>query len=185
MKWFAEFSRHHLVTTSVILIFEILFYRQYAHLGAEFHFWLHGLFGASIGLCALTIWQLCTKRGSRLSGWEAGALGHLYSAIPDIIFVATGVLHMYWMDILALHISIHFIPSPIATMLAIFLLCLLSYVLVQGKYRWIGCIVLGLAGVILAVALWHRQPIPTTLQQVKHQTVKYSWLCPMWDTDSH
>ena len=126
MNRFAQFSRRHLMTASLLIIIEIIFYRQYAHLGAEFHFWLHGLFGTALGVSALTIWQIVSRKTTSISAWEAGFLGHIYSAIPDILFIAVGLLHMYWMDIFALHISVHFIPAPIPTMLGLFLLALLA-----------------------------------------------------------
>lgn len=183
MKWLADFSRRHIVTACLIIFVEVIFYRQYASLNAEFHFWLHGLFGAAIGLTAVTVWNLVKRKQPALSGWEAGALGHIYSAVPDIIFVAFGVLHMYWMDVFALHISIHFLPAPVATMLIIFLLSLIAYGLTAEGYRKGagGCLVLAL--LILSTALLFKAPVPTNLREVQSHNQKYAWLCPMWAVD--
>lgn len=181
MNWFAQFSRRHIITTSVIVIAETLFYRQYAHVGAEFHFWLHGLFGAALGVGAVTLWSIIKRSNSKLSPWEAGVLGHFYSALPDILFVGAGVLHMYWMDIFALHISIHFIPHPVATMLVIFLISLGAYGFARESHYRAASILLGSAVVVLAVSLVLREPVPRNLYQLQSHRNGYGWLCPMWD----
>lgn len=179
MNWFAQFSRRHLLTGCLIVVVEIILYRQYASLGAEFHFWLHGLFGVTIGVCALTAWRLLRPRPSSLSPWEAGVLGHIISAVPDILFIAVGVLHVYWMDVFALHISVHFIPAPVVTMLILCLLSLLSYGLVADGYRRsaIGC--LGVVAVLLSLSLTFRQPIPTDLKQLEQHSGHYALICPL------
>jgi hypothetical protein len=45
--------------------------------------------------------------------WEAGWLGHVYSAVPDVLCLGFGVLHVLWMDVFAFHITVHFIPAPL------------------------------------------------------------------------
>ncbi len=182
MKRFASFSRRHLLTASLIVIVEVLFYRQYAQLGAEFHFWLHSLFGAALGIVVLVTWQLMRpRRPVRLSAWEAGAIGHLYSAVPDILFIAVGLLHMYWMDIFALHISLHFVRQPIMTMLALFLLALLAYGLLQSGRRQLSVSVVGVWLLVLSLSLLLRYPVPRNLRQLQQHNHQYAWLCPMWD----
>lgn len=43
----------------------------------------------------------------------SGFVGHLYSAVPDLLFTLGGVLHARWMDVFDLHITAHFLwPSP-------------------------------------------------------------------------
>ncbi|MDL2341943.1 MAG: hypothetical protein QFB87_02615 [Patescibacteria group bacterium] len=185
MNRFADFSRRHLLTASFICIVEVIFYREYAHFGAEFHFWLHGLFGGALGLAALTLWQLSTNRQPKLNSWEAGALGHLYSAVPDFLFIFFGILHMYWMDVFAIHISIHFIPAPVPTMLVVFLLTLVAYGLVNDGRRRLAITSLIAALVLVGVALLFRQPIPTNLQQLQAHNRGYAWLCPMWDLKTY
>jgi len=44
------------------VLFEAWMYDRYAALGAQFHFWLHGLFGAALGLAALTLFRLASRR---------------------------------------------------------------------------------------------------------------------------
>lgn len=185
MNWLADFSRRHVLTACLIIFAEVIFYRQYASLDAEFHFWIHGLFGAAIGLTAVTLWSLVKRKPAAISGWEAGALGHIYSAVPDILFVAFGVLHMYWMDIFALHISIHFLPAPVATMLIIFLLALIAFGLSADGYRKAssGCLVVAL--IILSTALFFKSPVPTNLREIQSHNQKYTWLCPMWAVNPH
>lgn len=183
MKWFAEFSRRHVVTAAVIIFVEVLFYRQYASIDAEFHFWLHGLFGAALGLFALTAWRILRPNKTTISPFEAGFLGHIYSAVPDMIFIAFGVLHMYWMDVFALHISIHFIPAPVFTMLIIFLLSLVAYGLAADGNQKYSTALLSVVVVIIGGALFMKDPVPTKLKEVQHHNNSYAWLCPMWDLD--
>lgn len=183
MNRFAEFSRRHTATAAVIVFIEVLLYGRYAAIDAEFHFWLHGLFGASLGLISLSIWMLCKPKSKSISPFEAGFAGHIYSAVPDIIFMMFGVLHMYWMDVFALHISVHFIPSPVPTMLAVFLLSLMSYGLVSDGRRRAGIVLLLIAAVITAIALMTRTPVPTTLQAFKTYDHNHAWLCPIVESD--
>ena len=182
MNQFASFSRRHLISASLIVIIEILFYRQYAQRGAEFHFWVHSLFGAALGIVVVTIWLLCRpKRSTGLSAWEAGFIGHAYSAIPDFLFIAVGILHMYWMDIFALHISLHFVRQPVLTMLLLFLTALLAYGCVRSGRRTYGRYLVICWLVLLGGSLLFRHPIPTNLRQLQHHERSYAWLCPMWD----
>ena len=186
MNWLAEYSRRHVLTACAIVFIEILLYRQYASMQAEFHFWIHGLFGAALGMGALTVWRLMRPKPVKLNAWEAGFMGHLYSAVPDLLFVGFGVLHMYWMDVFALHISLHFIPAPIIVMLTVFLLTLAAAVLANEGYRRLAavCLVAGVS--LVSVALIFRQPVPQTLQQVRAQGPNsYSWLCPMAGVGGH
>ena len=182
MNWFADYSRRHLTSASLIVVVEVLFYRQYAHLGAEFHFWLHSLFGAALGIVALTSWQLLRPQNKNtISAWEAGFIGHIYSAIPDVLFIAVGVLHMYWMDIFALHITLHFVRQPILTMLVLFLIALLAYGCTKSDKRGLGHAFVIAWLVVLGGSLLFRHPVPHNLRQLQQHNHQYAWLCPMWD----
>lgn len=183
MNWLAKFSRRHILTACLVVFFEVILYRQYASLDAEFHFWLHSLFGAAVGLSAVSIWKIIKGKSAGISGWEAGALGHIYSAVPDIIFIAFGVLHMYWMDVFAIHISIHFLPAPVATMLIIFLLSLVAYGLSAEGHRKSATYCLVIAASVLSVSLLFKSPVPSNLKEVQQHNQKYSWMCPMWTID--
>lgn len=183
MNSLAVFSRRHVITASFIVFIEVILYRQYASLNSEFHFWLHGLFGAAIGLTALTIWNLVSRKPAAISGWEAGFLGHIYSAVPDILFIIFGVLHMYWMDVFALHISVHFLPAPVATMLGIFFISLMAYGLSSDGYRKAATACLVVMVSVLSISTAFKAPVPTNLREVQNHNLKYSWLCPMWAID--
>lgn len=130
------------VTSGVaVVLVEGYLYYSYAQLDAQFHFWLHALLGAALGLAALTGLRLLLahpRTGTSSTGtapWAAGLTGHLYSALPDVLFLGFGVLHMLWMDAFAFHITIHFIPAPLLTVLAVFLLTLTAYGLAMSRRR--------------------------------------------------
>lgn len=160
-------------TLVVVLLIEVYLYNGYAQLGAQFHFWLHGLFGGALGLAALTALRLFTMwhRGRNpahgaLAPWEAGWLGHLYSALPDVLFLSFGVLHVLWMDVFAFHITLHFIPEPLLTMLALFLLALLAYGLAASRRPRAAAATLAVGVGILIVALTLAAPLPASLHDV-------------------
>ena len=52
----------HVITAVVVVAVESYLYWRYRALGAEFHFWLHGLFGAAIGVATTTGWALLRRR---------------------------------------------------------------------------------------------------------------------------
>ncbi len=161
-----------------VIILEVLSYREYARFDAEFHFWLHGLIGAALGLAALTAARLLARRrgdGSspvrpRVTPWEAAFLGHVYSALPDILFLAAGVPHHYWMDVFTFHITVHFVPAAVLTALALFLLALLGYGLAMtGRPRVTGAGVgtFAAAALVATLALAAAAPIPDDIQDLR------------------
>ena len=154
----------------LVLLTEGYLYYRYAQFGAEFHFWLHGLFGAALGVAALTAGRLVSSRRWRrdpgtgaVAPWEAGWVGHVYSAIPDVLFLGFGVLHVLWMDVFAFHITLHFVPVPLITMLVLFVLALLAYGLAaSGKALAAVGVLVGAAGALVA-ALALAAPLPDSL----------------------
>lgn len=58
-------TRRGWISAVLVLLTEGYLYYRYTLFGAEFHFWLHGLFGAALGLTALTIVRLATSRRRR------------------------------------------------------------------------------------------------------------------------
>lgn len=170
------------ITIPVIVAVEIYFFSRYNELGAEFHFWLHGLFGATLGLMGLALWRLFKRRlQGRMLGLEAGFVGHIFSAMPDIIFLMFGVLHMYWMDIFALHISLHFVPQPLLVQFVLFLLALVAYGLAgTGQRRWAFASI-GLICALTLFAMLLRQPIPKNLNEINKE--RQFWMCPLIGVD--
>jgi hypothetical protein len=171
------------VSAALVLVSEGYLYFRYARLGAEFHFWLHGLFGAALGLAALTIVRILRTRqqGDPARGvvapWEAGWLGHIYSALPDVLFLGFGVLHVLWMDVFAFHITLHFVPVPLITMLVLFLLALAAYGLAASRRpRYAVTLLIAGTGVLLA-ALALADPIPDSLADL-HADRGFG-LCPV------
>jgi uncharacterized membrane protein YphA (DoxX/SURF4 family) len=165
------------VGATAAIVLEVLLYVEYAQLDGEFHYWLHGLLGAALGLTVLTVARTLASRRTgtartrpRLTPWEAVLLGHLYSALPDVLFLAGGVLHDYWMDVFAFHITVHFIPAPILTALALFLLALAGYALIQpGRPRpaAAGLVALTAGALLATAALWAAAPIPEDIQDLR------------------
>lgn len=175
------------ISVAVVLLTEGWLYYRYAQLGAQFHFWLHGLFGAALGLAALTGLRMLRARRRRrdptqgaVAPWEAGWLGHLYSATPDFLFLGFGVLHMLWMDVFAFHITLHFIPAPLVIMLVLFVLTLLAYGLAAARHPWLASGTLAVAAGILVVSLAMAEPIPDSLPEL-HVDRGFA-LCPVEGT---
>lgn len=162
-------------TAAVVAAAEAWLYLEYAELGAQFHFWLHGLFGATLGLLALAAWRLARGRLSPVAPWEGGFAGHVVSALPDVLFLALGVLHVLWMDVFALHISLHFVPYPLGTQLGLFLLALSVYVLAAEGRRWAALAGVAVAVAVTVAALALRAPLPASLAEL--QAGAAPWLC--------
>jgi len=54
-----------------------------------------------------------------------------------VLFLIFGVLHVLWMDVFAFHITVHFIPALLITLLVVFLLSLAAYGLtMSGRVAW-------------------------------------------------
>lgn len=155
---------------------ELSLYLRYASLDGQFHYWLHGLLGWALGLLALTALRLRAggdARPVRFTAWEAVGLAHLYSAFPDILFLTGEVLHARWMDVFALHITVHFIPAPVLTALVLFLLATASYGLAMSRRRRAAAgglitAVAILAVAILAVAVTFAAPLPSSIADLRN-----------------
>lgn len=171
-------TRRSTVTLVLVIAFELWLYNEYAELGAQFHFWLHSLFGAALGLGALTVLRLARRRShGAVAPWESGWLGQLYSVLPDILFLGFGVLHMLWMDVFAFHITLHFVLRPLITIWVVFTLTLLAYGLAMSQRRAASASLLTLATVATAVALAVAPDIPDTVHQLRTDS-GLALLCP-------
>lgn len=161
------------VSVAIVALTEGYLYSRYAQFGAQFHFWLHVLFGAALGVAALTIVRMVRNRrrhgdpaSATVAPWEAGWLGHLYSVVPDVLFLGFGVLHVRWMDVFAFHITLHFIPAPLVTMLVVFVLTLAAYGLAASRRPGPSTAVLVVATGVLVAALALAEPIPGSLAEL-------------------
>ncbi len=174
------------LTALALASVEVWFYARYAQQGAQFHFWLHALLGGALGLTVLTLLRLRWPREARpLRAHEATLAGHLYSAVPDVLFLVVGALHVPWMDVFALHITAHFLwPGPLPAALALWALAVAAWTAVRLGARRTGQAVLLSSAAFLAAALLLRDPGPTTLAGVRGDgsngslsEVTASWLC--------
>lgn len=156
------------VAPALIVLAEVYLVVAYQRFHALWHYWLHGLIGAGLGVAVLVIASALRRRRPSTAGiWAAAALGHLFSAFPDVLFLQAGVLHAAWMDVFAGHIAVHFLAAPLAVSFAIFAAGLLGVPLLHGGGR-IASIVLAavtLASVIL-LPLAAGGP-PATLEELR------------------
>jgi hypothetical protein len=160
---------------AAVLLIEAYLYARYAQLDAQFHYWLHGLLGAALGLAGLT--ATCLIRGRRrpqstsapraLTAWEAAGLGHLYAAFPDVLFLTFKLPHDYWMDAFGLHITVHFIPAPLLVSLALFLLTLTGYGLVTAQLRRPAAAALSAAALTAVAAISLAPSVPTRIDDLR------------------
>lgn len=95
--------------------------------------------------------------------------GHVYSAVPDVLFLGFGVLHVLWMDVFAFHITLHFVPVPLVTMLVLFVLTLLTYGLAASGKALAAVGVLAGATGVLVIALALAAPLPRQPRRPAHR----------------
>lgn len=168
--------RRTVVLALSVVGIEVWLYTQYAAPGAQFHFWLHGLFGFALGFLALAVYRIVV--GTPVTPWGPGILGHVYSAFPDVLFLSFGILHVLWMDAFALHISVHFIPAPLVTMLVVFAVALAAERAAAHGRRRLASAGVAASTLIVATGLALRSPLPDTLQDVRsHEGI--ALLCPL------
>jgi hypothetical protein len=155
---------------AALLAGELYLYLRYDSLDGQFHFWLHGLIGWALGLSVLAVLRLRARddvRPALFTAWEAVAVGHLYSAFPDILFLTGELLHARWMDLFALHITVHFIPVPVLTALVLFLLATVGYGLAMSRRRRAAAGAVIAATATLAVALTFAAPLPSSIEDLR------------------
>lgn len=166
-----------IVAGAVVVLVEGYLYWRYRASGAQFHFWLHGLFGAALAAFTLTVIGLARRSPARPI-WRAGLAGHAYAAGPDLVFLTLGIVHQLWMDAFAFHITIHLIPAPLATMFAVFTLSLLGWAATTlGRWR-IAALLTGAAVAVTVVAFALRAPLPRTLDELRADP-GLALICPL------
>ncbi|MGH8909758.1 MAG: hypothetical protein ACRD0K_25515 [Egibacteraceae bacterium] len=164
----------------VVLAVQAYLFSRYLRLGAEFHYWLHGLAGAALGLMALTAAALArSRRPDRV--WALALTGALYSAAPDILFIAADLVHERWMDAFAFHIAVHFVPVPLAAAFTVFAVALGAWAATALGRRALAAALLVIALAASGAALLARSPVPTTLAEIRDQTQTggVALLCPL------
>ncbi len=183
-SWLTSLSRRQQVAAALVAAVEGYFFARYAENGALFHFWLHLLLGGWVGLALLTLHRLTTRRASRVRPWNAGFFGHMYSAVPDVLFLMVGLLHASWMDVFALHITAHFLwPNALVAGLVLWSLAVLAHAAaVWGASRVaVGALAASVAFLVAGVGL--RAPLPGTLGELRaeqtawQQLASSDWLC--------
>ncbi|MBA2529867.1 MAG: hypothetical protein H0V19_07905 [Euzebyales bacterium] len=164
-----------LLVPILVVAAEGYFYWRYSTLDALFHYWLHFLAGATIALFLLTLCGVVRRRPPR-GAW--GVLGHLYSATPDVLFLAAGALHVAWMDVFALHITIHFIPAPLAVLFIVFTVTLGSWAAASLGRRSVAVAGLVVVLAVLAGALSLADEPPASLQDLRRDP-RLAFVCPL------
>ena len=162
-----------------VLAVEAVLFSRYRSYGALWHFWLHALLGGALGFTVLTVVALARRQPvGGTAPWRAAAGGHLYSAMPDVLFVAAGVLHAWWMDVFALHMTAHFLPSPLLSLFAVFALALFGWAAVTTGRRGVAMGCIGCSVVLGAGLVALRTPPPSTLDEVRADPA-IAFLCPL------
>ncbi len=173
--------RRTVVSVGFVVVVELVLYVRYAAAGAQFHFWLHGLFGFALGLTVLTVARLLRPR-LRLRSPESGLLGQMYSAFPDVLFVSFGLLHVLWMDVFAFHVSLHFVPAPLITMTGVLMLAVGGETASRLGMRKTAAVGIVAAVSVTGAALLLRAPVPDSLREL-HQRPGLALVCPLASID--
>lgn len=151
----------------LFILFEVaLLQYQYAIRGTSWHFLLHSLSGAGLGLAAAALYS--AVRRQPVNPWLWAIVAQIISASPDFMFMLMRMPHELWMDVFLGHISIHTAPQPLPVALALFIV---------GGWAWyvtssLGRIRIGVSLTVLTILLWLatmalHKPIPTTLEQYR------------------
>ncbi len=175
----------HRATAVGLAAIEVWFWYRYHQSGADFHFWLHALLGGALALGLLTGVRLARPRDPEVRQWrahEATLVGHLYSAVPDVLFLTTGALHVAWMDVFAVHITAHFLwPGALLAGVVLWSLAVAAWTALRlGARRTSAGALLALVA-FLGVSVALRSPQPMTLEQLVRQEqgsgTAWSWVC--------
>jgi hypothetical protein len=104
----------------LVVVIEGYFLVRYLAFGALFHLYVHGLLGVGLALAGHAAWRARRPGGAGAPELLGVALaGHIASAVPDVLFLTAEIPHAAWMDVFVAHISIHFVPAPLALTFAV------------------------------------------------------------------
>jgi hypothetical protein len=172
--------RRLLVAAAVAVVGEVYLALRYAEFGALFHYWLHGLWGMAAGLAVVVLWRTArsprSPAGAQLVA--AAAVGRLLFAVPDVLFLALDTPHAGWMDVFGAHISLHFVPAPIAWAYATFAVAVVAASLGALGRRRLAAGLAVAVGVMLTAGLAVRDPLPRTLDDVRADP-RIAWSCAL------
>jgi hypothetical protein len=144
---------------------------RYVEFGALFHLFVHGLLGAGIALALHAGWRArrprATPDGAGLEVVGCAVTGHLVSALPDVAFLLLEIPHAPWMDALVAHISIHFVPVPLALTFGVFGAGVLAQLARLEQHRAALTTAVAASLLLPAIGLALRSPLPTSLAELR------------------
>jgi hypothetical protein len=161
----------------LVLVVEASLAVSYARLDVLVHYWLHALAGATAGLAVLVAVAL-VRRHRAPGAWLSAGAGHLVSAVPDVLFLAAGVLHVRWMDVFAAHITVHFLPAPLVTLTVLFAVAVAAWAAVACGRRRAAAALLALLLAGSAGALRAAGEPPRTLDGLR-EAPEIALRCPL------
>ena len=158
-------SRHSVRAISwiALVLYEvILLVHQYASRGTSWHYLVHSMIGAGLGLGIAAI--IASVRHQPSNPWLWALFLQTISMLPDYIFIFTRMPHDQWMDVFVGHISIHTSPQPLLIALMIFIAGGWAWFVSSSlqKYR-LGLILAATCFMLLAIDLSFHRALPTKL----------------------
>lgn len=169
--------RRVLLAVAAVLVVEVVAGIAYARRGTGVHYWLHLMNGVTAGAA---VWAVVLLRRPWVDRSGAGAItavaaGHLFAAVPDLLFLWGGVLHVRWMDVFAVHIRIHMVPQALWTSLVLLAVALGAWRLADAGRRRSAAAAVAALVVLTAGALLAAPPIPTSVAEVQALAPDQLW----------
>lgn len=179
-------TRRLAVAGVAVAALELVLWQRYAALDVTLHYWLHLLHGTAAGIAlwvavAAARWRPADPAARRLGLLTAAVAGHLFTAIPDVLFLVGGLLHRRWMDVFAVHIRIHMVPGALWVALGLLGLSLTAWLGLSAGHRRAACVGVAAVAVATTVAVAVAPPIPSTLAEVEALAAGGLW-CPLVPT---
>lgn len=123
--------RRAVAQVAIFLAGEGLVFFLYQEHDARFHWFVHFFAGGSLALL-LMAWLAYWAHRRILWPLVWVFAGHVFGALPDILFRFASVLHAPWMDVFQWHVSAHFMPGRNWTWYGIFMVSLGLYLVALG-----------------------------------------------------